>query len=275
MALPILQSNRDPTADDLVRYYHRTELHWSRHVAEEATLDAGTAMTNPELATVEHANRVLDMSLPEGMTPAEAVASVDEHFASCGVSCRRWVLAPSAHPARTRPLADYFAASHWKAHAFDIWHLTRPASVVPAESPGLTIIPARASFRHARALAEEIARCVAAPEIADAEMLHVDDPSCDALLALKDGQAAGQVAVLSVGDIGCIENVFVSEPFRRQGIGRTLVARAMEICARSLFKHVFIGVEPANAPAVRLYSAFGFRRVGSFIEHERPAQARP
>src|SRR5687767_4839733 len=201
MPLPILQSSRDPTADDLVRYYHRTELHWSRHVAEEATLDVGSALTNRELPDVYHANRMLDMALPEGMTPPEAVAQVDAHFAEQGTACRRWVLAPSAHPVRTRPLADHFAANRWTTHAFDIWHLTRPPSRPAVEAPGLTIIPARASFRHARAMAEELERCYGTPGVADADMNHFDDPSVDALLALKDGKGAGHVAVLSVGDI--------------------------------------------------------------------------
>ena len=40
--------------------------------------------------------------------------------------------------ARTRPLADYFAASHWTTHLFDIWHLARPPAraAVAAEYTG-------------------------------------------------------------------------------------------------------------------------------------------
>src|SRR5688572_29968273 len=167
MPLPILHANRDPTAEDLVRYYHRTELHWSRHVAEETTLDVGTALTNRELPDVFHANRMLDMALPEGTSPAEAVAEVDAHFTAQGTACRRWVLAPSAHPARTRPLVDYFMANRWTTHTFDIWHLARPPMRAAVEAPGLTIIPARASFRHARELADELARCFGTPGVAD------------------------------------------------------------------------------------------------------------
>ena len=32
-------------------------------------------------------------------------------------------------------------------------------------------------------------------------MLHLDDPHCDAMLALKDGTVAGRAGVLAVGDI--------------------------------------------------------------------------
>ena len=51
MSLPILTHHPKPTNDDLVRFFHRTELQWSRQLAEEEeTLDVGTALFNPSLA---------------------------------------------------------------------------------------------------------------------------------------------------------------------------------------------------------------------------------
>ena len=138
------------------------------------------------------------------------------------------------------------------------------------EVDNLKIIPARASFRHARALAEESARDWNAPALADAKMLHLDDPHTDALLAIRDGVAAATTAVLSVGEIGAIQELFVSAPFRRQGIGRTMMSRALEICARSLFKHVFVCVEPDNAPAIGLYHRCGFQKVGETVSYRAP-----
>ena len=125
-----------------------------------------------------------------------------------------------------------------------------------------SIIPARASFRHARQLAEESSRDWDTPQLADAWMLHLEDPQCDAILALKDGVAAALVIVLTIGEIGGIQDVFVSAAFRGQGIGRTMMSRALEICARSLFKHVFLSVDPDNTPAVNLYRKVGFERIG-------------
>ena len=50
MPLPILSTHPQPSASDLVRLYHRCDLHWARQVAEEETvLDVGTALTNREL----------------------------------------------------------------------------------------------------------------------------------------------------------------------------------------------------------------------------------
>jgi ribosomal protein S18 acetylase RimI-like enzyme len=144
----------------------------------------------------------------------------------------------------------------------------RPAGVV-REVAGLTIIPARASFRHARALAGEAAAAWGEPDLVEASLQHLDDPHWDALLALRDGVAVARVGVLAVGEIGRVEHVFVSAPFRRQGIGRTMVGRALEICARSLFKHVMLSVRPDNGGAIALYEQLGFRKIGRMTAYRQ------
>jgi ribosomal protein S18 acetylase RimI-like enzyme len=45
--------------------------------------------------------------------------------------------------------------------------------------------------------------------------------------------------------------------------------RAMEICARSLFKHVMLRVMPDNGPARRLFERFGFRPIGQIVSYQR------
>jgi ribosomal protein S18 acetylase RimI-like enzyme len=268
MPLPVLQIS-PRSAEDLVRLFHRTELHWARHLGEETPLAVGTAFTNPQLPNVHNANRVLDAALPEGMSPEDAMREVEDHYRGHGTRCRQWIMNPAAPMAATAPLADHLRAFGFQPQPSDILHLAgRPAHI--QEAPGLTIIPARASFRHARALAEEAAMQWNEPQIAEARLMHLDDPHWDALLALRDGQPVGAIGVLSAGDIGRIEHVFVSEPARRQGIGRTLMSRALEICARSLFKHVMLNVDPQNTPAVALYTRIGFRRVGQIVEYHAP-----
>jgi ribosomal protein S18 acetylase RimI-like enzyme len=76
---------------------------------------------------------------------------------------------------------------------------------------------------------------------------------------------------LAAGDVGRVQHVYVSRDHRGQGIGRTLMSRAIEICARALFKHIFISCRADNAPAMALYRRFGFDRIGEFVAY----QARP
>ena len=74
---------------------------------------------------------------------------------------------------------------------------------------------------------------------------------------------------LRAGEIGYVSEVYVAEPFRNTGVGRTLMSRAVEVCARALHKHVFIGVDATNGPAMHLYRRFGFVRIGTFAFYSR------
>ena len=137
---------------------------------------------------------------------------------------------------------------------------------------GQKVIQARASYRHARQLAEE-ASARWGPEVAgqlvQTHMLRLDDPQNEGLLALRGGEPVGYASVLSVGELGRIEDVYVAEGYRRQGIGRTVMSRAIELCLRSLFKHVFLTVLPDNEAAVRLYAHLGFVAVGEYVSYRR------
>ena len=264
MSLPILPSRPAAGVADLIRYYHRCDLHWCQQIAEETQLDVGTALVNASLPEVWDANLVFDAALPEGVSPADAVAEADEHFRAHGSRVRKWVANPSSPIERTLPLVDHLHTRGFARRTCDIMHLSGQPAAAIEEVGGLKIIPARASFRHARELAQESA-AGRTPQLADDLILHLEDPHTDALLALKDDLPAAYVAVLTVGEIGCITELFVAERLRRRGIGRTMMSRALEICARSLFKHVFVSCEPQNEPAIALCKRLGFEKIGDFV----------
>src|SRR5688572_32360632 len=126
MDLPILQTTTaEPTRDDLVRFFYRTQLHWSRHLAEETALDVGTALANPDLAGVPDANRVMDLAAPQGTTAEQVVDEVLAHFAAKGVRCELWSLAPGAPSETTRPLVEHLAGRGFTSSSFDILHINR------------------------------------------------------------------------------------------------------------------------------------------------------
>ncbi|HEX8524022.1 MAG TPA: GNAT family N-acetyltransferase [Tepidisphaeraceae bacterium] len=269
MSLPILNVHH-ASNEDLIRYFYRTELHWTRNLAEETVLEFGTAFANRQIPTTYIANRMFDVALPEGMTPEQAMEEAQAHFAQAGTTCWSWVMAPTSDPERRRVMVDHLVSQGYVERSFNIMHLASMPSGKVDEVAGLTIIPARASFKHYRALAEEWAGEFRTKDFADAVMMQLDDPHVDSLLAIKDGRAAAFVAVLAAGDIGGVQELFVTKNFRGQGIGRTMMSRAMEICARSLFRHVFVGVHSDNAAAMKLYSHFGFRKIGQFVYYRSP-----
>jgi len=271
MPLPILNVPQPPPTNDvLIRYFHQTERHWTEHISEAEEIDAGVAFANPALSRVRDANRMMMALLPEGFTPQRTLELVSAHYAERGARCLGWIMNPSADTARTTPLVEHLTSLGYRALREDILYLQRAHGAAPVHAGGLTIIPARASFKHSRALAE----ITVAPrerdearQLAEAAIAHLDDPHYDALLALKDGAAIAKVGVLAVGEIGRIEPLYVVEDFRRQGIGRTMMLRALEICARSLFKHVFLSCMPDNAPAQSLYRSLGFAKIAEITSY--------
>ena len=267
MPLPVLSQAAAMSDADLVRLFHRTERVWAEQLGEAEQLDAGYAVCAPEFATLWQANRVLEAAVPPGTSPEQAVAEAEGHYAARGARCLAWQLNPSAPADRTAPLVKHLLASGHAASAEDVMALAAPPRLVPAGLPGVTVLPARAAFRHARELAAEIA--AGDPHGTEAQLRHLDDPHNDALLALRDGRAVGRVTVLAVGEVGRIDQVHVAADARRRGIGRLLVGRALEICARSIFRHVLLSVRPQSEPAVALYRSFGFREVGTVTTYRR------
>jgi RimJ/RimL family protein N-acetyltransferase len=68
-----------------------------------------------------------------------------------------------------------------------------------------------------------------------------------------------------VADLG----LMVAAGHRRQGIGRALLARAVEWARESGIEKLELHVFPYNEPAIRLYRQFGFEREGLRRRHYR------
>ncbi len=259
MPLPILKMPQI----DLVRLFHRTQLHWSQHYGDSTTLDVGQAIGNASLADVPGANILLDASLPASVTPSNAMQILEQHFSSIVCRCRSIVPNPAADPQTTLPLIDHLLDSGFTRQICDILYLKRLRMGNRVALPDVRVIPARASYAHARQLAELAADdALASRQQVEATLLHLDDPHWDAWMALRDGQVVGGAGVLAVGEAGLIENVFVPAAFRRQKIATLLMDRLFDICARAQFRHVLIGC-PADHPLARgFFANLGFERVG-------------
>lgn len=273
MSLPILQSTKAAASEaDLLRLFLAAQARWAGHLAEPEPLEGAVAFCNPALRDARDANHVRDAQVPEGWTAAQVIDSVDAHFAARGSRCAYWVTNASAPPGRVEPLVGELASRGHAARRCDVMLLERAAGLHDVTAPaGVTVIPARASFRHARQLADEAcAERGHPPAVAEGAMLHLDDPHWDALLALKDGRAVARAGVLAVGEVGLVEHVYVAAAHRRQGLGRLMMARVLEICARSLFRQVMLAVAPDDAPAKALYAKLGFRVFGQVTEHAAP-----
>jgi ribosomal protein S18 acetylase RimI-like enzyme len=272
MSLPILPTFASASPETLIRLFHQTERLFSEHFSEPAQLDVGTAFVTPAMATVRKANRVMEVALPAEMSAQQALDEVNTHFASQGSECKSWIMNPSAPPVQTVPIVDHLISLGYTRHATDIQYLHRAPVTKVREVAGLTIIPARASYRHARELASIRSDGSAKdPQAVEASMAALDDPHYESLIALRDGQPIARASVLTMGEVGRIENLLVIPSARRHGIGRTMMSRMLEICARSLFKHIFLSCDADNLAANALYKQLGFQKIGELIDYRPPS----
>src|SRR5207249_3788265 len=127
MPLPILHSRQPVTGADLVRLFHRTEAAWVGQLGEGETLAVGTAYANAELARVWDANNVRDAALHDGLSPREAVAEVEAHYAQRGARCWYWVMNPSAEPERVGPLVAHLLECAYREIRDEIQYLRNAA----------------------------------------------------------------------------------------------------------------------------------------------------
>ena len=252
MPLPIISQS----AESLLRLFGRSEVQWSQHLAEETQLDFGLAFANKDLSNVAAANCLLDAALPAGVSPSQAIEQSEKFFRERGTRCHRWVLNPSSDGAA---LVEVLQSNGYTIDRRDLLYLTNH-SQSPQRGEPLTILPARSSFKHARAIAEEQGD-------ADAELLHLDDSHTDAFIALRDGKAAAYLATLTMGEVGVIENLYVAADFRRRGIGRTMMACAIDLAARAQWRHVMMPVPQENVGLLELAGKSGFVKIADWLAY--------
>ena len=254
MSLIVLPNIHNSTPADFVRLFHQSQLEWFRHLGEETELDFGRWISNPEFPELPEANCLLDAYLPPGMTASRLIAEMN-------AKTPRW-RACSLNPSMPSEfLGEALVGAGWKATPLNIFYRSKKTEPIAADRSDLIIIPARASYRHYRELMQDRA---------EAALLHLDDSHFDALLALRAGKPVGCIGVLTSGEVGTVREWYVSADHRNRGIGRLLLHRAMEICARSVLRHLMIGLPPDASSAAHLCKAAGFGVIGQWFSYTAP-----
>lgn len=69
------------------------------------------------------------------------------------------------------------------------------------------------------------------------------------------------VLIVAVGEAHLL-NLSVSAARQRQGVGSALLREVIRVARERGAANMFLEVRPSNAPALGLYDAFGFKRIG-------------
>ena len=104
---------------------------------------------------------------------------------------------------------------------------------------------------------------------AEAAQKLLDLPGTVAFVALaRDQEPAGHVLALGAGETTDIVTIGVAPNFRRQGVGRALLAALLRRSAERGYSGVTLEVDEANIAARALYEGMGFtvrgRRAGYY-----------
>ncbi|WP_348759247.1 ribosomal protein S18-alanine N-acetyltransferase [Candidatus Methylocalor cossyra] len=81
------------------------------------------------------------------------------------------------------------------------------------------------------------------------------------------GERAGQVVSYGICSVGAGEshilNLCVAPASQRQGYGRRMLEKLMEVARNHRAESIFLEVRPSNKAAIRLYRQMGFNEIGT------------
>ncbi|PZD96682.1 GNAT family N-acetyltransferase [Paenibacillus sambharensis] len=100
---------------------------------------------------------------------------------------------------------------------------------------------------------------------------ELNNPCSDFYLIYKDSEAAGYLKINTgtaqsehMGERSLeIERIYIRQKFQKNGLGKYLIDKAVEVAAELGKKMVWLGVWEKNEKAIAFYEKFGFVQTGA------------
>lgn len=88
-----------------------------------------------------------------------------------------------------------------------------------------------------------------------------DSDAFHGVLAEDGGEIAGYGGITVAADTADIENIAVSEPYRRSGVGTKILRELIRVAKEAGARKIFLEVRVSNAAAMKMYLKNGFKGV--------------
>ena len=119
-----------------------------------------------------------------------------------------------------------------------------------------------AGEKHLEQLEQLEKTCFSMPWTRDFLVSQLPDDRHIFVLAAEGEKVLGYVGMMYVLDEGYISNVAVAPEHRRQGIADALITELLTRCEALGLSFATLEVRAGNAPAIALYTKYGFAPVG-------------
>ena len=116
----------------------------------------------------------------------------------------------------------------------------------------------RLSEKDYPAVAEIEKLCFSHPWSEATVAAEAKNPLADFFGAFFEGELAGYIGGRTIAGETEIFNVAVAPKFRRNGLGKALIAKFIEAVREKGTKVIFLEVRTSNLPAINLYESAGF-----------------
>jgi ribosomal protein S18 acetylase RimI-like enzyme len=252
---------------DAIAAIRRSSHVYVSQVADQTALTCGIAFTCPEHPDYYDGNHLREVTLHPGESMAEAFEEVEQFYHSQGLRCFRWVPAAGQPP---EPIEAFLTQKGYQ--------LTRQLAMawqrdveIP-RNPAVKMLPARAMRRAFREimLAKPVHDQPTREMLAEVANERLNEPQYDMFVAMLNDQPAGHGVLFQVGDIGRLEHIYVAPPFRRQGVGRTIIAHLLALSRRLALRITCLETQLDNTAAQDLYRQCGLEPAGTYVEFLSP-----
>lgn len=250
---------------------HRVNQTFREQVLDTAPLSCGMAFFSATFGSI--ANHMREVALPAGMTMNDAYDEVQSFFARLGHPCRGWAPALGAP---IEKMQEFLTARGFEIVCEQVMVLRSwPELQTPSHVRVLPARPMRQALH--RLMLDDAGRADLAHRPLAAEMVfaRLDDPRYEMVVAMAGDRAVGHAAMLQVGPVAGIFDVYVEQAHRRQGVASAMMTHLLQLCRRLALRTVVLEVEPDNAAAVALYERCGFARVGQSVQFRLPPESTP
>lgn len=247
--------------EDVISAVRRSNRAWWEQVCQSESLEFGVACTAAEYPSLVEGNQLSEAWIADA-DPELVYEKAEAYFRDRGLTCRVWTPASSQPP---EPVDSLLLRHGWRRSDLVALGLVSwdAQTVTPADGgeQSVRILPARAMRRAYRSLlAESFADDESRIEAAFARL---DDANFDAVIAQVDGEPAGRVAYLEVGDIAALTDLHVASVFKGRRIESELIAHFLQTARRLSPRQIVACVESSDAASLQILESHGFAAAGT------------